>query len=168
MSTVTGVRHYIDYFESRLSPENIFFYLEIEAFKKVKANEIAEHAKHVYELYFKHEGQLELNVTDELKYSLKTRIDNQDYSLDMFDKPQKEILYLMRSDFPYFLKSKHYEALLEDLEKEEYSSSKMIVTMLYMKLKNWLVRGSRIKVADWNILQYTKERVEEYLAGKKS
>jgi hypothetical protein len=76
-------------------------------------------------------------------------------------------LYLMRSDFPYFLKSKHYEALLEDLEKEEYSSTRMLVTVLYTKLKNWLVRRSRIKVADWEILQYNKERVQEYLSGKK-
>lgn len=165
METMIGVRHYIDYFLSRFSPESVFFYLEVEAFKQLPPEEITEAARDIYERYFVLNARLELNIGQASKQLVAERIENQEFSSDMFNRAQWDVLYLLRADFPLFVNSPQYFTLLEELKKKEYSSSRMFITMLYKTIKHQIDRWQRIKVVDKRILEYNKERMQEYLAG---
>jgi len=107
--------HFLNFLECEHNEENLYFVKDIELFSKAsmggstKEFDLKKEAFRIYELYIQPNAKKEVNISALIRKEIETKINEGNFSVEMFKKARHCILILMESD-PYFrfLSSKEY------------------------------------------------------------
>ena len=100
------------------SAESCFFYQEVEEYR---SNAMNTRALTIYDKYVDESAPFCINVSYQARIEVKSRIEENDIDIDLFDRCQKEVLRLMINDsYRRFCFTPGYKALnlSDDLENK--------------------------------------------------
>ncbi|XP_072919638.1 regulator of G-protein signaling 4 [Hemitrygon akajei] len=111
-----GLVIFSEFLQSEFSEENIKFWLECEAYRRIKsATKLALKAKEIFDEYIAVDAPREVNLESVIREKTKKNI--LEPTSSCFDEAQSKIYTLMAKDsYPRFLKSKIYLDLLSQAQ----------------------------------------------------
>ncbi|KAJ5078685.1 electron carrier/ protein disulfide oxidoreductase [Anaeramoeba ignava] len=134
-----AVEFFKEYLTQQYNQENLMFYLEVNEFKKIKEENIENLAKNIYEKFVKNESLFEINIDSQTRNEISNKVEQNDFSLNMFDEAQKIIFILMdQNSYDGFKNSDLYEDLLKKLKylSKNGSSSIKNAKLIFHSSKN--------------------------------
>ncbi|KAJ6226121.1 regulator of g protein signaling [Anaeramoeba flamelloides] len=104
---------FMNFLKSQYNEENLLFYNQVSIFKQLKkSEELNEKAEEIFNNFIKSGAKMQININGNTRGGIKTRIESNNISSDLFNEAQNQIYLLMLND-PYtrFLDSPYYEEL---------------------------------------------------------
>jgi len=121
ISTDRLLDHYIRFLKKNRAVENIFFWLDVERFRRLeRKDDLLFQANSIYNKYIVDGAQLEVNIDSEDKQAVGEALFHLDgceeVNRHMFDHAQLQVLSLMKeSSYPRFLRSEEGKQMMMDL-----------------------------------------------------
>uniref|UniRef100_A0A7S2KVM8 Cyclic nucleotide-binding domain-containing protein n=1 Tax=Leptocylindrus danicus TaxID=163516 RepID=A0A7S2KVM8_9STRA len=114
-----GAAVFRGYLKETLADENLEFWEKCNWFRDSKfesVQELREAAMKVFQVYCDEKAEKQVNISHDLRVSLKDRLDNTNLSLDMFVEAQLEIYKVMeRDNYARFKGSPAFKSFFEQL-----------------------------------------------------
>ena len=120
LSSIEGVKAFAAHLVSELSLENLYFYLAVKAWKddfsKMTDEEKHERATHILNTYVLPSSPLEVNISHSPRTELIMKLNNHEFTKNMFDSSGAEVYLLMENDsYSRFKRSRQFQAYMNNV-----------------------------------------------------
>lgn len=99
--------------------ENLNFWLVVEDFKLLPADDLETEAQKIYDEYIEHQSPSEINIDPGTREEILRQISHPDHA--MFEKAQRRVFHLLESDiYPRFQNADVYKKVRKILKKTNH------------------------------------------------
>ena len=126
------MRYFRKYTDSIFSSENINFYEKVQEYKsKIEENERIEFAKEILKKFLFSNSKEEINSNQDIIMKVLNKIENNSFSIDLFDELEYDILNLMKREtyhkFIFF--GDEFKLMLKETQNIEFINGKYFETL---------------------------------------